>query len=171
MRKTAYKMLQVLQNYKAASIFLTSIPRPPPHFLTPPPLRQSYACNADLPIICHCIPYIASRGNTRVKWCHVTATVALFHMPSDRCTVAQHHIYMVTLQGLEHKGAANIWVEGCCVNTENDFANKDMKHRERVTFTLQVYAQGQRVPLQHLSSFIIQLATCSWPSSLLSNGQ
>lgn len=78
---------------------------------------------------------------------------------------------MVTLQGLEHKGVANIWVEGCCVNTENAFANKDMKHTEIVTFTLQVYAQRQRVPLQHLSPFIIQLATCSWPSSLLSNAQ
>jgi len=42
-----------------------------------------------------------------------------------------------------------------------------METGERVTFTLEVQAKGQRVSLQHLSSFVIQLATCRWPSSLL----
>lgn len=39
--------------------------------------------------------------------------------------------------------------------------------KKLVTFTLEVYAERERVSFQHLTSFIIKLAPSRWPSSLL----
>lgn len=42
---------------------------------------------------------------------------------------------------------------------------------ERLTFTLEFYAERQWVPFQHLTPFVIQLATCGCPSPFLSKGK
>lgn len=44
------------------------------------------------------------------------------------------------------------------------------KSVEGLTVTLEFYAERQRVPFQHLTPFVIQLAACSSSSPFLSKG-